>query len=80
MYHKPVLAVTSKRGRSSRLGKNPSSRLGWKNHPLSEDTKSKLKFSLCIMLLVFSASKNVSFNDNSHILKFSTEGFENLQS
>ena len=49
----------------------------WKNHPLSEDTKFKL--SLC-MLLVFGASRKVSFNDDNHILEFFTEGFENLLS
>ena len=56
---------------------NESIFLFWKNHPLSEDKKFKL--SLC-MLLVFCASRNVSFNDNNHILKFFTEGFENLPS
>ena len=30
------------------------------------------------MLLVFSTLRNVSFSNNNHILKFSTEGFENL--
>ena len=30
------------------------------------------------MSLVFYASKNISFNDDNHILKFFTEGFENL--
>ena len=39
-YHKPVSAVTSKRGRSSLSGKNPSSRLGriilfWKTENLN---------------------------------------------
>ena len=48
-----------------------------KNYPLSEDTKFKL--SLC-MSLVFSASRNVSFSVDHHILKFFTEGFENLPS
>ena len=43
----------------------------------SEDTKFKL---LLCMLLVFCASRNTSFNDNNHILKFFTEGFENLLS
>ena len=32
------------------------------------------------MSLVFCASRNVSFNDHNHILKFFTEGFENLPS
>ena len=32
------------------------------------------------MSLVFSASRNVSLNDDNHILKFFTEGFENLPS
>ena len=32
------------------------------------------------MSLVFGASRNVSFNDDNHILKFFTEGFENLPS
>ena len=32
------------------------------------------------MSLVFCASRNVSFNDDNHILKFFTEGFENLPS
>ena len=32
------------------------------------------------MSLVFCASRNVSFNDDNHILKFFTEGFENLSS
>ena len=32
------------------------------------------------MLLVFGVSKNVSFGNDNHILKFFTEGFENLQS
>ena len=32
------------------------------------------------MLLVFRASRKVSFNDDNHILKFFTEGFENLPS
>ena len=49
----------------------------WKNHPLLEDTKFKLL--LCI-LLVFRASKNISFNDDNHILKFFIKGFENLLS
>ena len=50
----------------------------WKNHiPLSKDTKFEM--SLC-MSLVFGASRNVSFNDDNHILKFFTEGFENLPS
>ena len=48
-----------------------------KNHPLSEDTKFKL---LLCMSWVFGASWNVSFNDDNHILKFLTEGFENLPS
>ena len=48
-----------------------------KNHPLSEG--KKIKLSLC-MLLVFSASRNVSFNDDNHILKFFTKGFESLPS
>ena len=56
-HHKPVLAVTSKRGRSLLSGKNPSSRLGWKNHLLSEDTK--LKFLLCACLLVFSVHQKM---------------------
>ena len=46
-----------------------------KNHPLSEDTKFKL---LLCMSLVFSASRNVSLSDDKYILKFFTEGFENL--
>ena len=49
----------------------------WKNHPLLEDTKFKL---LRCLLLVFDASRNVSFNDDNHILKFFTESFENLLS
>ena len=48
-----------------------------KNRPTSEDTKFKL--SPC-MSLVFGASKNVSFSNDNHILKFFTEGFENLPS
>ena len=48
-----------------------------KNNPLSEDKKFKL---LLCMSLVFCASRNVSFNDDNHILKFFTEGFENLSS
>ena len=32
------------------------------------------------MSLVFGASRNVSFNDDNHISKFFTEGFENLPS
>ena len=32
------------------------------------------------MSLVFCASRNVSCNDDNHILKFFTEGFENLPS
>ena len=32
------------------------------------------------MLLVFNASRNISFNDDNHILKFFTKGFENLTS
>ena len=32
------------------------------------------------MSLVLCASRNVSFNDENHILKFFTEGFENLPS
>ena len=32
------------------------------------------------MSLVFCASRNVSFNDSNHILKFFTKGFENLPS
>ena len=42
---------------------------------LSEYTK--LGLLLC-MLLVFRTLRNVSFSNNNHILKFSTEGFENL--
>ena len=41
-----------------------------KNHPLLEDTKFRL--SLC-MSLVFCASRNVSFNDDNYILKFSAK-------
>ena len=48
-----------------------------KNHPLSEDRKFKL---LLCMSLVFCALGNLSFNDDNHILKFFTEGFENLPS
>ena len=47
-----------------------------KNQPLLEDRKFKL---LMCMLLVFCASRNVSFNYNNHFLKFFT-GFENLPS
>ena len=43
-----------------------------KNHPLSED--KKFKMSLC-MSLVFGASRNVSFSNDNHILKFFTESF-----
>ena len=43
-----------------------------KNHPFSEGKKFRL--SLC-MSLVLCASRNVSFNDDNHILKFFTEGF-----
>ena len=32
------------------------------------------------MSSVFCASRNISFNDHNHILKFFTEGFENLPS
>ena len=32
------------------------------------------------MSLVFGSSRNVSFNDDNHILKFFTEGLENLPS
>ena len=32
------------------------------------------------MSLVFDPLRNVSFNDDNHILKFFTEGFENLPS
>ena len=49
----------------------------WKNHPLLEDAKFKL---LLCMSLVFTASRNVSFSDNNHILKVSRKGFENLPS
>ena len=49
----------------------------WKNHPLLEDAKFKL---LLCMLLVFRASRNVSFNDDNHILKFFIKGFKNLLS
>ena len=48
-----------------------------KNHPLSEDRKFKL---LLCMSLVFCALGNLSFNDDNHILRFFTEGFENLSS
>ena len=48
-----------------------------KNHPLSGDAKFKL---LLCMSLVFCATRNVSLNDDNHILKFFTEGFENLPS
>ena len=75
-YHKPVSAVTSKRGRSSLSGKNSSSRFG---RIISFRKTKKIKLSLCISL-VFCASRNVSFNDHNHILKFFTEGFENLPS
>ena len=75
-YHKPVSVVTFNRGRSSLLGKK-SVFSNWKYHPLSEDRKFK---SLLCMSLVFCASRNVSFNDSNHILKFFTKGFENLPS
>ena len=48
-----------------------------KNHPPLEDTKFKL---LLCMSLVFVALRNISFNDDNHIMKFFTEGFENLLS
>ena len=48
-----------------------------KNHPLSKG--KKIELSLC-MSLVFCALRNVSFNNNNHILKFVTESFENLPS
>ena len=48
-----------------------------KNHPLSEDTKLK---SLLYMSLVLGALRNVSFNDDNHILKVFTEGSENFWS
>ena len=41
--------------------------------------KTKFKLLLC-MLLVFCALRNISFNDDNHILKFFTEGFQNLLS
>ena len=48
-----------------------------KNHPLLEDTKFKLSLG---MSLVFDPLRNVSFNDDNHILKFFTERFESLPS
>ena len=48
-----------------------------KNHPLLDDTKFRLL--LCI-LLVLRASRNISFSDSNHILKFITKGFESLPS
>ena len=48
-----------------------------KNHPLSENTKFKL---LLCMSLAFGKLKNVSFGNDNHTLKFSTEDFENLPS
>ena len=48
-----------------------------KNHPLLDDTKFRLL--LCI-LLVLRASRNISFSDSNHFLKFITKGFENLPS
>ena len=75
-YHKPVSAVTSKQKRKIfHFGKE--SVFSGKNHPLLENKKFKL--SLC-MSLVFCASRKISFNDDNHILKFFTEGFENLRS
>ena len=47
------------------------------NNPLLEDTKFNL---LLCMSLVFTASRNVSFSDNNHILKVASKGFENLPS
>ena len=32
------------------------------------------------MSLVFGASRNISFNDDNHVMKFFTEDFENLPS
>ena len=74
-YHKPVSAVTSKRRRSSLSRKNPFSGFG----RIIPFRKTQFKLSLC-MSLVFGASRNVSFNDENHILKFFTKGFENLPS
>ena len=48
-----------------------------KNHPLLEDVKFKLLLYMSLMLRV---SRNVSFSDNNHILKFFTKVFENLPS
>ena len=48
-----------------------------KNHPLLDGTKFRLL--LCI-LLVLRASRNISFSDSNHFLKFITKGFENLPS
>ena len=39
-----------------------------------------LSSHLFCMLLLFGALRNVSFNDNNHILRFFTEGSENLPS
>ena len=66
--------LPNKRGRSSISGKNPSFR-----ERISLLENKKFKLSLC-MSLVFCASRKVSFNDDNHILKFFTEGFENLRS
>ena len=74
-YHKPVLVVTSKRGRSFLSGKNLSSCF----RRIIPFLKTKFKLLLC-MLLVFCALRNISFNDDNHILKFFTKGFQNLLS
>ena len=41
---------------------------------------SKNRPNISLMPLVFCTSRNVSFNDDNHILKFFNEGFENLPS
>ena len=66
------LAVTSKRGGSSRSRKNPSSCLG----RIMSFRKTQ---NLC-MSLVFGASRNFSLSDDKYILTFFTDGFENLSS
>ena len=67
LYHKPISAVTSKRGRSSLSGKNPFSCFG------RIILKTQNLNCRCAMLLVFGASRSISFNDDNHILKFFTE-------
>ena len=78
-YHEPVLAVTSKCGRSPFWRKNPSSRFG-KIIPFRKTTQNLNCRYACRQCSVNREMFLLLINILNHILKFFTEGFENLPS